>query len=70
MYLGLMFNSQAWAAKDFTELVMKSRLNQKQVPEVFYKSSDLQFYPKETSTQVFSCEYCEIFKNIYFEEHL
>ena len=20
--------------------------------------------------QVFSCEYCEIFKNIYFEEHL
>ena len=49
---------------------MKSRLNQKQVPEVFYKSSDLQFYPKETSTQVFSREYCEIFKNIYFEEHL
>ena len=25
---------------------------------------------KETPTQVFSCEYCEIFKNIYFEEHL
>ena len=25
---------------------------------------------KKTPTQVFSCEYCEIVKNIYFEEHL
>ena len=25
---------------------------------------------KETPTQVFSCETCEIFKNTYFEEHL
>ena len=25
---------------------------------------------KKTPTQVFSCEYCEIFKNTYFEEHL
>ena len=24
----------------------------------------------KTLTQVFSCEYCEIFKNTYFEEHL
>ena len=24
---------------------------------------------KRDSTQVFSCEYCEIFKNTYFEEH-
>ena len=24
----------------------------------------------QTPTQVFSCEYCEIFKNTYFEEHL
>ena len=23
-----------------------------------------------TPTQVFSCEYCEIFKNTYLEEHL
>ena len=28
------------------------------------------FYQKETPTQLFSCEYCEIFKNTYFEEHL
>ena len=27
-------------------------------------------YYKETPTQVFSCEYCEMFKNTYFEEHL
>ena len=25
---------------------------------------------KETPTQVLCCEYCEIFKNTYFEEHL
>ena len=25
---------------------------------------------KNTPTQVFSSEYCEIFKNTYFEEHL
>ena len=25
---------------------------------------------KETPTQVFSCKLCDIFKNIYFEEHL
>ena len=30
----------------------------------------LQRYKKETSTQVFSCEYCKIFKNAYFEERL
>ena len=25
---------------------------------------------KEAPTQLFSCEYCEIFKNTYFQEHL
>ena len=30
----------------------------------------MQLYEKETSTQVFSCEYREIFKNTYFEKHL
>ena len=30
----------------------------------------LQLYYKETPTQVFSCEICEIFKNTYFEEYL
>ena len=32
--------------------------------------SGLQLYEKETPTQVFSREYCQIFKNISFEEHL
>ena len=27
-------------------------------------------YHKDTPTQVLSCETCENFKNIYFEEHL
>ena len=30
----------------------------------------LQLYSKDTPTQIISCEYCEICKNIYFEEHL
>ena len=30
----------------------------------------LQLYQKETPTQVFFCEICEIFNNTYFEEHL
>ena len=30
----------------------------------------LQFYEKETHTQVFSCEFCEIFKGTIFTEHL
>ena len=27
-------------------------------------------FKNKTSTQVFSCKICEIFENIYFEEHL
>ena len=30
----------------------------------------LQTFRPVTPTQVFSCDYCEIFKNSYFEEHL
>ena len=30
----------------------------------------LQLYQKNTPTQGFSCEICEIFKNTYFEKHL
>ena len=30
----------------------------------------LQLYQKETPAKVFSCEYCRIFKNFYFEKYL
>ena len=30
----------------------------------------LHLYSKDTPTQVFCCEYCQIFKDTYFEEHL
>ena len=30
----------------------------------------LQLYKKETLTQLFSCEFCKIFKNTFFTEHL
>ena len=32
--------------------------------------SALQLYQKEAWAQMFSCEHCEISKNIYFEKHL
>ena len=36
----------------------------------YYKVALLKAYIQETPTQVFSCEYCEIFKKTYLEEHL
>ena len=59
----------------------KRKSSQKQSPKIFYKkavlpnkslqkSSWLQHYQKQTPTQVFSCEYCEIFKSTYFDGHL
>ena len=56
-------------------MTKKSRQNfkylengQKQPPEVFCKIK-LQAAP-ETLAQVFSCEFCEIFKNTFFTEHV
>ena len=37
---------------------------------VNFWAGGLQLYYKEIPTQVLSCEYCEIFRNTYFEEHL
>ena len=39
---------------------------------MFFKIGVLieKIYEKENPPQVFSCKYCEIFKNTYFEEHL
>ena len=37
---------------------------------ITFQALVLQSYKKEIPTQVFSCEYCETFKNTYFEEHL
>ena len=36
---------------------------------LFLITEVLQLYQKETPTQVFSCDYCEISKNTCFEEH-
>ena len=39
--------------------------------ELFCKKGEAcNFIRKETLTQVFSCEFCEISKNIFFTEHL
>ena len=43
----------------------------KQPPEMFCKKgAACNFINKETLAQVFSCEFCEIFKNTCFTEHL
>ena len=50
-----------------------------QPPEMFFKRVALKnlknltgkhLYWKETPTQVFSCEICEMFKNAYFDEQM
>ena len=42
---------------------------QKQPANEFYKKVVLKDFPKEAPAQ-FSCEYCEILKNTYFQEQL
>ena len=37
---------------------------------VTYLQASCKFVKKETLTQVFSCEFCKIFKNTFFAEHL
>ena len=64
----------------FRGKLFRSYLFQKQPPEVFYKKVVLKNFAiftreqlcwsPETLTQEFSYEYCEDFKNNYFEEHL
>ena len=34
------------------------------------RAESLQLYYKETPAKVFFCDYCQISKNTYFEEHL
>ena len=52
-------------------LCVCSSLNmlQKKPPEVFYKKN-CNFIKKETLTQVFSCGFCEILKNVFFTVNL
>ena len=41
------------------------------VPESLFSESDAcNFIKKETLAQVFACEFCEIYKNTFFAEHL
>ena len=44
----------------------KFRNIHRKTPESLYNKVGLQVYLKETTTQVFSCEYFEIFKNSFF----
>ena len=37
---------------------------------MYWRLTSRQPYYKEISTQLFSCEYCEVFKNIYVKGHL
>ena len=45
-------------------------INQKQLPGGFLKKSVLKNFTKFTWKHPFSCEFCEIFKNSFFTEHL
>ena len=45
-------------------------MSQKSQENTCARVSFLNFIKKETLTQVFSCEFCEIFENNFFIEHL
>ena len=52
----------------FLEIVKNSQENT--VLESLFNNAAGRMAYQDTSTQVFSCEICKIYKNTYFEEHL
>ena len=38
--------------------------------EIKFPARTCNFIKKETLAQVFSCDFCKIFKNVFFREHL
>ena len=52
------------------EKFFKKFAHRKTEKHLFWSLFCLQLYQKQTPTQVFFCEYCEIFENIDFEVHL
>ena len=56
------------AKKVFLKLLQYSQENT--CVRVSFRSFNLQFYQKETPKLMFSSEYCVIFKNTFFAEHL
>ena len=63
----------------FTDVIREpyAQVEQKQPPELFYKKRVLEIFAKfteacnfikiETLAQVFSCEFCDIFKNTFLQ---
>ena len=56
--------------KVFLEISQNSQENTCARISFLIKLQACNFIKKETLTQVFSCEFCEIFKNTFFTEHL
>ena len=56
--------------KVFLEISQNSQENTCARASFLIKLQAYNFIKKETLTQVFSCEFCKIFKNTYFTEHL
>ena len=56
----------------FLEILQNSRKNICARAHFFIKleAYTCNFIKKETLAQAFSCEFCEIYKNIFFTEHL
>ena len=54
--------------KKFLEISQNSQENS--CTRVSFLIKAYNFIKKETLAQVFSCEFCEIFKNTFFTEHL
>ena len=60
-----------WNLESLPSIIFTFAEDQKQPPEMFLKvwQNSQEFIKKETLSQVFSHEFCEIFKNTFFTEH-
>ena len=55
---------------NISRILQHSQENTCAFNKVIKKETCLKLYEKQAPTQMFSCEYCKICKNNYFEEHL
>ena len=67
---GLYLEAVAWRCSVKKVFLEISQNSQENTSARVSEASSCNFIKKETKTQVFSCEFCEISKNIFFTEHL
>ena len=63
-------NEQKQPPEVFCEHLYSKKLSQNSQENNCVRQAACNFITKETLTQLFSCEFCDIFKNTFLTEHL